>query len=145
MRTIKYIIQFLFLLLLVVGGIYFGSENTDAIRIVIMGTLTDPIPIWFVVLIAFFAGAALSGIYFSVELIRLWMKLRSVDKGYRSKNMNKNSGGFKFSDSSGGSSTAGSGEQSKPRFSPFSSPGSNMRGFGVPPPPPPSTLGSSNR
>jgi uncharacterized integral membrane protein len=139
MRTFKYIVQFLILLTLIIGGIFFGSENTDAIRIVLMGNLTDPIPIWFVVLIAFFMGAALSGVYFSFELFRLWMKVRRIDKD-RGPGSTKHSGGFRFSSPS---STNDSGE--KPRFTPFgtSSTAPAPRPFG--PPPSPGGSGNDNR
>ena len=124
MRTFKYIVQFLILLVLVIGGIFFGSENTDAIRIVVLGNLTDPIPIWFVVLIAFFAGAALSGVYFSVELFRLWMKVRRIERD-RGAGTLKSTGGFRFS------SPPPADYGNKPRFTPFGSPGPT-RPFGPP-------------
>lgn len=80
MRSLKVIIQFLVLLVLVVFGIYFGSENSEVVRVVVAGTLLDPVPIWLVVLASFFVGAALAGTYFSMEIIRLWLKVRRLQK-----------------------------------------------------------------
>ena len=59
MRSVRLIIQGVVFLGLIVLGIYFGSENSEAIRIVFLGKLMDPMPIWLIVLLSFFTGAAL--------------------------------------------------------------------------------------
>ena len=139
MRTVKYVLQFMFFLGIIVGGIFFGSENTEPIRIVVMGNLADPMPVWFVVLAAFFIGAALSGIYFSLELFRLWLKVRRMEKDrnsstYSSKTTGSTGTGFRFSSptSTPASPTSSPFDANKPRFTPFGAP-----------PPPPRTFGSS--
>ena len=130
MRTMKYVLQFVFFLAIVVGGIFFGSENTDAIRIVVMGNLTDPMPVWFVVLAAFFIGAALSGLYFSLELFRLWLKVRRIEREKNSANYSKGSTGFRFSNPPPAPSAGF--DTNKPRFTPFG------------PPTPPRTFGGGS-
>lgn len=136
MRTVKYVLQFIFFLGIIVCGIFFGSENTDPIRIVIMGNLTDPMPVWFVVLAAFFIGAALSGIYFSLELFRLWLRVRRIEKDRNSSTYSSKTGstgtGFRFSSPSIPSTTPSTAfDPNKPRFTPFGAPS------------PPRTFGSS--
>jgi uncharacterized membrane protein YciS (DUF1049 family) len=116
MKSLKYIFQFLFLLALVVVGIYFGSENSEQVRIVVLGNLLEPVPIWFLVLVAFFFGASLAGFYFSFELIRLWMEVKRLRK---QSSASSSAGGFGFK-STGASS--GGGNLGGPRMTPFSSP-----------------------
>ena len=108
MRSFKYIVQFVFFLAVVVVGIYFGNENDEPLSIMVFGNLQDPVPVWFVVLISFFVGATVAGIYFSFELIRLWAENRRLKKKIPPTSSTGSSAFRPSNTSFGGSSTLGS-------------------------------------
>ncbi len=80
MKSLKVIVEFGFFLVLILGGIYFGSQNVEPVRIMVLGKLLEPLPLWMLMLVSFGLGSVLAGCFFSYELVKLWLEAKRLRK-----------------------------------------------------------------
>ena len=71
----KLIFQFIFFLVLLIGGIYLCTDNALEVDIVFFGKEFEAKPLWMVMLVSFGAGALVSLIFCVLEIMKAWQKI----------------------------------------------------------------------
>ena len=85
MRTIRLVVYFVAFLALMALGIMFGIENTQEVTLTFFKflqkhTFTLVSPLWIAVGVSFLAGAILTVLVFSLELMKMHLQIRRFKK-----------------------------------------------------------------
>ena len=71
----RLIFQFSFFLVLLIGGIFLGTQNSVEIDVIFFGKEFEAKPLWMIMLMSFAAGAGVSLVFCSFEILRAWQKI----------------------------------------------------------------------